>query len=546
MLMKQQGYFYLRRYPYRYVHLSSWWKVIVFLSSSTLTPRLSPHLRPLFCFAPIVAQAAFHSSLKIDFGRIKNHYTTDPTLPAIETMSSNGSCIRRSSRLGSNGFDDTTLQHKGVRLFQTKSPDIENKNGSHKIPDENPSGASVTVSKKRRVTRSSSKTSDTSVAEMPKQKRSKRTKPVSTPVRGSSAVPVTPEPVEVESKSSPARSQRKATKTTEVKRKRNAKTNKPKPASKKKSSTTIVSWPEPDGWRETYELVRELRKDKTAPCDFMGAEALVAPPKDGDDDLDDEEYAKISRFQTLIALMLSSQTKDAMVDQAMKNLRDTSDGSGGLTVASILEMDPKVLNKKIYSVGFRNNKTKYIKQAAQILQDDYNGDIPPTAGEMIRDLPGVGPKMAYIVENICWDKQSGIGVDTHMQRLFPKLGWVSPKTKNPEQTRKQLESWLPQEYWGEVNLLWVGFGQEVQQERQKILRKALLSQHPLEALRLLRAVDFDVFSEWEKMQSIDTMNSDDDKREHVLWKNDSEMEEFNKMVEEAMSRKSKWHNVEHV
>ena len=56
---------------------------------------------------------------------------------------------------------------------------------------------------------------------------------------------------------------------------------------------------------------------------------------------------------------------------------------------------------------------------------------------------------------------------------------------------------------------------------------------------MLRAVDFDVFSEWEKMQSIDTMNSDDDKREHVLWKNDSEMEEFNKMVEEAMSRKSK-------
>lgn len=441
-------------------------------------------------------------------------------------MSSNGSCLRRSSRLGNNSWD-TTVRHAGVRLFQSKSS--EDKDRLNKIPDENSSGASA--SKKRRVTRSCSKTSETSDAGTPKQKRSRKT---STPVRGSSAVPVTPEPVEVSSAPSPKKATKTATKTTVAKKKRTAKTTKPKTASKKKASTAAVSWPEPDGWRETYELVRELRKDKTAPCDFMGAEALVAPPKDGADDLDDEEYAKISRFQTLIALMLSSQTKDAMVDQAMKNLRDTSDGSGGLTVASILEMDPAVLNKKIYSVGFRNNKTKYIKQAAQILQDDYNGDIPPTAGEMIRDLPGVGPKMAYIVENICWDRQSGIGVDTHMQRLFPKLGWVSPKTKNPEQTRKQLESWLPQDYWGEVNLLWVGFGQEVQQERQKILRKALLSQRPVEALRLLRAVDFDVSSEWNKMQFVD---SDDENKEDVIWENNDEREAFDKIVGEAMSRK---------
>jgi len=271
----------------------------------------------------------------------------------------------------------------------------------------------------------------------------------------------------------------------------------------------------------------------------MGAEALVVPPPDRIDNVNDEDFVKTSRFQTLIALMLSSQTKDAMVGQAMGNLRDTSDGSGGLTVASILDMDPKVLNKKIYSVGFRNNKTKYIKEAAQILHDQYNDDVPPTAAEMIRDLPGVGPKMAYIIENICWDKQTGIGVDTHMQRLFPKLEWVSPDTKNPEQTRKQLESWLPQELWGEVNLLWVGFGQEVQQEKPKILRKALRCDRPIEAIRLLRSVDFDVVGEWKKMQSVASSTPDTEKTHDLPWADDIERGEIDELIKEAMSQKRK-------
>ena len=215
--------------------------------------------------------------------------------------------------------------------------------------------------------------------------------------------------------------------------------------------------------------------------------------------------------------MLSSQTKDAMVLKAMQNLRreddltydddddddsnnndassstssSTRSSANGLTVASIVAMDPTVLNTKIYSVGFRNNKTKYIKQVAHILHETYNDDVPATAAAMIQELPGVGPKMAYIVENLCWQRQTGIGVDTHMQRLFPKLGWVSPATKTPEQTRRQLESWLPHKYWGDVNLLWVGFGQEVQQERQKSLYKALSCHQPLAALRLLHTVEFD-------------------------------------------------------
>ena len=183
--------------------------------------------------------------------------------------------------------------------------------------------------------------------------------------------------------------------------------------------------------------------------------------------------------------MLSSQTKDAVVGAAVRAMqRDQV-----LNVHSISQMEPQELDQYINKVGFHNNKCKYIQQAVTVLLDKYDGDIPKTAAEMIEDLPGVGPKMAYICESVAWGTQSGIGVDTHMHRLFNLLHWAH--TKTPEQTRVHLESWLPRQYWAEVNLLWVGFGQEIQQEKGKILRKALDCSRPVDALRLLKRCGLD-------------------------------------------------------
>lgn len=225
----------------------------------------------------------------------------------------------------------------------------------------------------------------------------------------------------------------------------------------------------PTDWQKIYSLVEELRQDRTAPCDHSGCEALPDPTED----------PATVRFQVLISLMLSSQTKDAVVGAAVRHMQ----ADGVLNVRSIAQMEAAVLQKYLEKVGFHNNKTKYIKAAVDILWNKYGGDIPPTAADMIQDLPGVGPKMAYICESVAWKMQSGIGVDTHMHRLFNLLKWVD--TKNPEQTRVKLQSWLPKSYWADVNLLWVGFGQEVQQFKPKILLKALNCSRPAEALRLL-------------------------------------------------------------
>jgi endonuclease III len=134
----------------------------------------------------------------------------------------------------------------------------------------------------------------------------------------------------------------------------------------------------------------------------------------------------------------------------------------------------------------------------EILKTKYDGDIPPSADEMMQFLPGMGPKMGYICESVAWNTQSGIGVDTHMHRLFNALKWVH-NTKTPEQTRVQLEAWLPRDKWADVNLLWVGFGQEVQQFKPKILRKALECSRPADALRLLKRCGLDYAKEGKKL-----------------------------------------------
>jgi endonuclease III len=190
--------------------------------------------------------------------------------------------------------------------------------------------------------------------------------------------------------------------------------------------------------------------------------------------------------------MLSSQTKDAVVGAVIRKMQNDN----VLSVEAIARLDFAQLNTYLRPVGFHNNKTQFLLQVVQILQESYQGNIPPTTTELMQ-LPGVGPKMAYICESVAWNQSSGIGVDTHMHRLFNALQWVQSKT--PEQTRVQLQAWLPREYWGTVNLLWVGFGQEVQQYKSKILRKALECSRPVEALRLLQQCGLDCVKEGAKL-----------------------------------------------
>lgn len=196
-----------------------------------------------------------------------------------------------------------------------------------------------------------------------------------------------------------------------------------------------------------YDIIKEMRLRIPAPVDTVGCERLAqrdVPPK-------------VKRFQHLIALMMSSQTKDQVTGEAMRRLQ--TELPGGLTLESILEVSPARLNELIGQVGFHNRKTEYIKKAAVVLRDKFGGDIPTEVEDMM-SLDGVGPKMSYLLEQCAWNKSTGIGVDVHVHRIANMFRWV-PQSSEPEVTRVYLQSWLPKELWREINWLLVGFGQSV-------------------------------------------------------------------------------------
>ncbi|KAK8189014.1 DNA glycosylase, partial [Phyllosticta capitalensis] len=219
-----------------------------------------------------------------------------------------------------------------------------------------------------------------------------------------------------------------------------------KPAKATTSADGTLQVDPPADWEQVYNMTMAMRRRILAPVDTMGCETLA----------DEQSSPRDQRLQTLIALMLSSQTKDTVTAAAMTNLRNNL--PGGLTLSSLLAVAPPDLNRLIEKVGFHNNKTKYIKATAEVLRDQHDGDIPDTITGLTA-LPGVGPKMAYLCMSAAWGRDEGIGVDVHVHRITNLWGWH--KTRTPEETRAQLEAWLPRDKWHEINWLLVGLGQTV-------------------------------------------------------------------------------------
>lgn len=301
-----------------------------------------------------------------------------------------------------------------------------------------------------------------------KRKRRRTSADVSTSPPPAVSQAATPRKVTIKEEKPKATSNGKDTKTRRLPARKVTKTT---------SEGTATEVQPPSNWETIYSIVKDMRaRNPTAPVDTMGCAELYcrsSSPRD-------------RRFQTLIALMLSSQTKDTVTAVAMQRLhtqlgplkkqettisplikeeedKDEDQGleklsASTLTLENMLEVTPAHLDGLIRTVGFHNNKTKYIKSTATILRDEFDSDIPSTPKGLMR-LPGVGPKMAFLCMSAAWDRHEGIGVDVHVHRITNLWGWH--KTSTPEATRLALESWLPRDKWHEINKLLVGLGQTV-------------------------------------------------------------------------------------
>ncbi|MEM1055874.1 MAG: endonuclease III [Bacteroidota bacterium] len=157
-----------------------------------------------------------------------------------------------------------------------------------------------------------------------------------------------------------------------------------------------------------------------------------------------------SEFQLLIAVILSAQCTDARVNMVTPTLFEAYP-----TAHAMAEADADDLFPYIRSVTYPNNKAKALAKTAQMLVEQYGGEVPREHKELVK-LAGVGRKTANVVVQVAFDEPA-IAVDTHVFRVANRIGLVKDQP-TPLAVEKGLRRVLPREDWGEAHHLFILHG----------------------------------------------------------------------------------------
>jgi len=142
-------------------------------------------------------------------------------------------------------------------------------------------------------------------------------------------------------------------------------------------------------------------------------------------------------YQLLVAVILSAQCTDKRVNMTTPAIFEKYPDAEALSHATFDELFPL-----IRSISYPNNKTKHLIGMAQMLMEDFNGEIPSTVEQLVK-LPGVGRKTANVITSVI-HQQPNMAVDTHVFRVSARIGLTTNAT-TPLQTEKQLLKYIPTE-----------------------------------------------------------------------------------------------------
>ncbi|EMA46163.1 endonuclease III [Halococcus saccharolyticus] len=157
-----------------------------------------------------------------------------------------------------------------------------------------------------------------------------------------------------------------------------------------------------------------------------------------------------TRFELLVAVILSAQCTDERVNETTADLFETYSSPEAFANAPQEE-----LAEALNSITYYNNKASYIRESAQIVVDEHDGEVPDTMTELT-DLPGVGRKTANVVLQHGHDVVEGIVVDTHVQRITRRLGLTDEK--RPEKIETDLMAFVPEDRWQAFTHLFISHG----------------------------------------------------------------------------------------
>lgn len=155
-------------------------------------------------------------------------------------------------------------------------------------------------------------------------------------------------------------------------------------------------------------------------------------------------------FELVIAVALSAQCTDALVNKVTRNLFQKYK-----TPEDYLNVSIEELQEDIRSIGLYRNKAKNIQKLCRLLLDEYGGVVPRDRDELTK-LPGVGRKTANVVVSVAFGVPA-IAVDTHVERVSKRLGFCRWKDSVLE-VEKALMKKVPMDEWSITHHRMIFFG----------------------------------------------------------------------------------------
>lgn len=162
------------------------------------------------------------------------------------------------------------------------------------------------------------------------------------------------------------------------------------------------------------------------------------------------ELVHANPFELVIAVALSAQCTDVLVNKVTKNLFQKYK-----TPEDYLKVPLEELQNDIRSIGLFRNKAKNIQKLSKMLIEEYNGEVPRSRDELIK-LPGVGRKTANVVVSVAFGIPA-IAVDTHVERVSKRLVFCRLKDSVLE-VEETLMRKIPEEEWSVTHHRMIFFG----------------------------------------------------------------------------------------
>jgi endonuclease III len=150
------------------------------------------------------------------------------------------------------------------------------------------------------------------------------------------------------------------------------------------------------------------------------------------------KYEKSDVWQLLVSVILSAQCTDAKVNQVTPKLF-----AAFPTVNDFAKAKPEDIQPLIKSLGFSTSKSQNLNKAAQMLLENYHGEVPNDRLDL-QKLPGVGPKTAGVVVSNAF-RIAALPVDTHVARVSFRLGLTI--NTNPDKIERDLQNIVPKHRW---------------------------------------------------------------------------------------------------